>query len=53
MEQQKITHAQTCDPFSGIMVKRALSLSRRTHAILPMKDKDAVNSVICQQNTGI
>lgn len=44
------TYAQTWLPCSGIIVKRTLSSSRRTHAILPMDARDAVNSAVCVKN---
>ena len=40
----KKTHAHTCEPRSGITVKRTWSLSRRIHTSLPRDDSDAVNS---------
>ncbi len=39
-----VTYAQTCEPTSGIIVNLTLSSSSRTQAILPMDDREAVNS---------
>lgn len=39
------TYAQTCVPFSGIMVNLASFSFRRSHATFPSEDSDAVNSV--------
>lgn len=43
-KRRERTHAHTCEPCSGITVKRTVSLSRRIQASLPSDERDAVNS---------
>lgn len=38
--------AQTCVPWSGMMVKRTMESSRRSQQTLPREVKEAVNSVV-------
>lgn len=39
-----LSYAHTCEPCSGITVKRTLSSSRRIHVSFPRDDNEAVNS---------
>ena len=51
-----ITYAHTWVPVSGMIVKRTLSSSSRTHATLPSVDSEAVSSrelVSCACNTEV
>ena len=41
---ERRTHAHTCEPRSGMTVKRTWSLSSRIHTSLPRDDSDAVSS---------
>jgi hypothetical protein len=41
---EQTAYAHTCVPVSGMIVKRTLSSSRRTHATLPNDEREAVSS---------